>query len=1042
MKTVLVSLSIAMMLIGPAANMMGQTASATLTGVVVDPTGAAVADADISVINLDNGFARTLRSGGDGTFSVPDLPPGSYRVEVRHSGFAPASVPAALHIDDRLSLKVPMTVGRVEDEITVIDAAPLVQNDPAIGTLITRQFVENQPLNGRSFQSLVELSPGVVLTPTNVTQSGQFSVNGQRADTNYFTIDGVSANFGVNSSATLYQSSGGMLPAYSALGGTNNLVSVDALQEFRIQTSTYAPEFGRQPGGQVSILTRGGSKEFHGSVFEYLRNDVFDSNDYFANRNGLHKPALRQNDFGGVFGGPLARDRTFFFGSYEGLRLRQPLTSSPILVPTAAARQIATGSARDILNTFPMPNGAISTADPNVASFVSTYSDPSKLDAMSIRLDHLINSKWTVFGRYNYSPSEIRQRAIFATPNSVQTAISDTHTVTIGLTGLLSPRFNNDLRFNYSRNEAGSRYDVDSFGGATVPSAATFFPPFTNTGVATSSIGLGAATLTNGLNAANTQRQVNIVDTVAYSVGPHSLKFGFDYRRLSPINHGAYYRRFYTFNNVAAVLAGNINSFRLIGTSIDLYPEYNNYSAFAQDTWRAAPRFTLTYGLRYEVNPAPSEKNGNQPYTVKDVTATNLELAAPGTPLYKTAYGNFAPRAGVALDVFPQHGTVLRGGFGLFYDLGYSFTGSAYSTTNFPFANIIAQANVPLDSPATTAQIPPVSLNPPYGRVFAYAPGYKLPYSMEYNVTIEQRLGTSHVLSISYLGSTGRRLGRVASLRTPGVALGSSFTRIDAVSNDAISNYNALQLKLDRRFYKGLQALFSYTYSKSLDTVSDETIVNFQAPSARLDPHQDRGPSSFDVRHAMTAGLSYNLPSPKNDAARRIFGGFAFDTTIQARSSLPLNVLTGRDLFGLGFTTVSRPNVLPGVPLYIDDPSIAGGRRINRAAFSIPPNGVQGTLGRNVLRGFGVGQVDFSLRRQFKIREQLGLQFRVDAFNLFNHPNFATPTAVLTDPDSVFGVATQMLGRSLGSGGTSGGFSPLYQVGGPRSLQLALKLQF
>jgi Carboxypeptidase regulatory-like domain/TonB dependent receptor len=1033
---------IVVMVIGTGVTARSQAATATLSGIVADSTGAAIAEADISVVNTDSGFARSLRSAADGTFSVPDLPPGPYRVVVRRAGFAPASVPSDLHVGDRLSLNIRLTIGKIEDDVTVLADAPLVQNDPAVGTLVTREFVENQPLNGRSFQSLVQLSPGITLTPTNVTQSGQFSVNGQRPDTNYFTIDGVSANFGVNSSGTLYQSSGGALPAYSALGGTNNLASVNAVQEFRIETSTYAPEFGRQPGAQVAVVTRSGANELRGSVFEYLRNDVFDANDYFANRNGLKRPALRQNDFGFVVGGPIKRNKTFFFGSYEGLRLRQPLVSSPIFVATVAARQAATGLAKDILNAFPLPNGAVNSTDPSVASFAAGYSDPSTLNATSVRIDHSIGNRWQLFGRYNNSPSKISQRAIFATANSIQDATSDTQTVTVGLTGVLSPRFSNDLRFNYSRNEAGSRYRLDNFGGAIVPSDAAFFPSFTDPTRSTSSITLGPSTgspLTYGLNAINLQRQLNIVETFTLVTGAHSFKFGVDYRRLSPIQRGALYRRFLTFNTTASALSGTVNTLRQIGTDLYLYPIYNNYSAFGQDVWQIGPKLTLTFGLRYDVNPAPGEKNGNLPLTVANLASGAPTLVPQGTALYKTTFGNIAPRFGAAYRV-GNVGTVLRGGVGMFYDLGYTFTGSAFSTFNFPFANTVTQSNVPLSSPAINATVPPVSITPPYGRLFAYAPDYKLPYTVEYNFTVEQPIRNAGVLSLGYVGALGRRMGRVTSLRNPVANLGPNFTRIDEVTNDATSNYNALQAKYQHHLSRRIQALASYSFSKSLDTVSDETIVNFQAPSLLLNPNQDRGPSSFDVRHSASAGISYEIPSPLHGAAHLLTEGFGLDAMFQARSALPLNILTGRDTFNLGFATVTRPNVVAGNPFYIDDPKVAGGRRINLTAFSVPPNAVQGNFGRNVLRGFPASQLDLSLRRRVTITERDSALFRIDAFNILNHPNFATPNGIMTDP--TFGLSTQMLGRSLGSGGTSGGFNPLYQLGGPRSMQLSLTFQF
>lgn len=274
----------------------------------------------------------------------------------------------------------------------------------------------------------------------------------------------------------------------------------------------------------------------------------------------------------------------------------------------------------------------------------------------------------------------------------------------------------------------------------------------------------------------------------------------------------------------------------------------------------------------------------------------------------------------------------------------------------------------------------------------------------------------------------------MTSLRNPNP----NFTRIDAVGNDATSDYNSLQTQYQRRLTPGLQALVSYTFAKSLDVVSEESFQNFQAPQARLNPNQDRGPSSFDVRHAFNAAVSYSIPSPfASGFGHAIFSGFGVDAIVRGRSATPVNVLTGRDPFGLGFTTVARPDLVSGAPLYINDSALPGGRRFNPAAFdgATPlAAGRQGTLGRNVLRGFPAKQLDMSLRRQFKLTERTNIQFRADAFNLFNHPNFANPTGILTS--ATFGRSTQMLGTALG------GLSPLYQIGGPRSIQLALKFQF
>lgn len=470
-----------------------------------------------------------------------------------------------------------------------------------------------------------------------------------------------------------------------------------------------------------------------------------------------------------------------------------------------------------------------------------------------------------------------------------------------------------------------------------------------------------------------------------------------------------------------------------------LEPIYHNFSLFGQDTWRASPRLTLTYGLRYEVVPPPSEKNDNLPLTVTGlVEGTNslstLALAPQGTRFYETTYNNVAPRVGVAYQLFPDRGTVVRGGFGVFYDLGYGFTGTAFSTGLFPFARRVALSDVTFTSPAFAAQPPPNNPAGPFTRLFAYEPDFKLPYTLQYNVAVEQAFGANNTVSLTYVGATGRRQGRVETLR----ATTGAFRRLDLVTNGASTDYNSLQVQYQRRLSRGFQALLSYTFAKSLDTVSEETQNNLQSPTGRFDPSLDRGPSTFDVRHAFNGAISYNIPSPfEGGTGRTIFGGFGLDTIVRARSATPVNIISGLNRFGLGVTTVLRPDLVAGQPLYVDDANAPGGRRFNRAAFdSATPiaQGRQGTLGRNVLRGFPVYQVDMSLRRSFGLTERLNLQLRADAFNIFNHPNFADPVGVL--PDANFGRSVQMLGTRLS------GLSSLYQIGGPRSFQLALKLQF
>jgi hypothetical protein len=325
-------------------------------------------------------------------------------------------------------------VATATETVTVQAAPGVVEENAAVGTTVNRQFVENLPLNGRSFHSLITTVPGVNVTVAGssgaLEPQGQFSVNGQRDNANYFSVDGVSANIGVNSAEWLYSSGNGSLPGLSALGGTNSLVSVDALEEFRVVTSSFAPEYGRVPGGQVVIVTRSGSNEIHGSLFDYFRNDVLDANDWFANRAGLPRPALRQNNFGGVLGGPAIKDRLFYFGSYEGLRLRQPV-GGVTAVPSDLSRQLAPSGIRPFLSAYPRANGA--DLGNGAAELSSAFSNSSTLDAASMRLDGRLTDRVGVFGRYNYAVSDAAQRGANGSTVSTRSLIeARTETLTLG----------------------------------------------------------------------------------------------------------------------------------------------------------------------------------------------------------------------------------------------------------------------------------------------------------------------------------------------------------------------------------------------------------------------------------------------------------------------------------------------------------------------------------------------------------------------------------------------------------------------------------
>ena len=1003
-----------------------------LNGTVVDERDAVVPHAAVLVTDINGRFKRQLKTDRDGSFAVQLVAPANYTVSVQHLGFVRVEIKdVILKVNDRLALKIQLRVGSIGETVTVDSHHSTLRQSPEIVTNIDGKFVENLPLSGRTLQPLILLTPGTVLTKSTFAEQGQFSVNGQRANANYFLVDGVSANIGVAAGAGLGQSGAGSLPGLSIGGGTNSLFSMDALQEFKIQTSSYAPEFGRTPGAQVSISTRRGTNQFRGTVFEYFRNDALEANDWFANSNRLQTGRLRHHDFGGVLGGPLVMDRVFFFLAYEGLRLSSPQVATRE-VPSLAARQTAPIRMRSFLNAFPVPNG--DGTRNGLAKFTAGYSDATTVNTTGLRIDYQVSETVTLFGRYNYAPSSATQRGVSSSLNTSLHTSFEAQTLTAGVTQALSSGVTNDFRINYSRMTASKKFLLDDLGGALIPPDSAFFPASISRQDSMYGFSLGnGSSFFVGRDIDNLQRQVNLVDNLSIWRGGHALKVGIDYRQLLPVYGQRRYNQLASFNGVAGALSETASSVSIV-TQDRVSLNFTNLSAYAQDTWRLKPRLTLTYGVRWEMNPSPSGDDGRDLFTALGVNdPANLSLAPLGTPHYNLSAGNFAPRAGLAYQLFQRPGkeTVLRAGMGMFYDLGAGLV--ANSASYFPYLRRKSLANVAYPLNDSSSEARPFNLDPPFSTVRVFEPDFKLPLTIQWNITIEQSLGSSQTLSASYVGAAGRRLLRSEGLVNPNP----NFQQVFIVTNDATSDYHAFQLQYQSRLTRRLQALAAYTWSNSIDINSNDSFSNI--PSGIINPRLDRGPSDFDVRHSFGGSVTYDLPTPNlQGLAHRLLRNWSLDTMLMARTATPVDVFIGRDV-GFGLFNL-RPDRIEGVPLYLEDLSAAGGRIINSAAFAIPRNSRQGTLGRNALRGFPVTQVNLALRRGLKLNERINLQLRAEFINLFNHPNFGDPVGDLGS--GFFGHSTSMLGRSLGSGGGNGGLSPLYQFGGPRSVQLALKMHF
>jgi len=758
---------------------LADDSSANLSIGITDTSGALIPDAAVVIRNAETNQEQRAQSGKTGTASFSFLKPGHYKLVVSKRGFSDVSVDnILLNVGDEKLLQLVLKVGSADQAVTV-DASGLTINttDASVSTVVDRKFVANMPLNGRSFQDLISMTPGVVTASPQGTQgaggvgvSGDFSVNGQRTESNYYTVDGVSANVGAGNGYGVAQAaSSGGVAAGTAFGTTQSLASVDELEEFRVTSSTYSAEYGHGPGGQFGLLTRSGTKTFHGTAFDYLRNNFLDANDWFNNHYGRPQPALRQNDFGGTFGGPVrfpklydGRQTTFFFGSYEGLRISQPQAAAIQYVPDSFMRQQAAAMLQPILNAYPLPNGLDygTAATPSLAQFIESYSLPGEINSTSARFDHSFFPKLSSFFRFSNTSSSTATRS-----ESVLTSLKfNTRTYTLGATSPLSQALINEFRLGFSHSDASNAGVVDGFGGAlpiNVASAmgASLYPhAFPEFELFFASVGL--ATL-QAQSAQNLQSQWNITDSVSVTSGRHQIKVGVDYRWIrapktpsSPLVLAEYTTGISVVNDTAAVGSVTVKE--------SAVPIFQQFAAYAQDEWHLRSTISLSVGLRWELNPPPSEDYGNTPYTLLGSVGnpSSLRLAPKGTPLWNTAKYNFAPRLGIAwtAHTLPGWETVFRAGGGVYFDtsnevatqgyagIGYQASGTYLPPFSLPF------------SPMQLAIAP--SLSAPYTSQTAYAfPAHmQAPYAFQWSVSLEQALGRVQTFTVSYIGSNGRRL--------------------------------------------------------------------------------------------------------------------------------------------------------------------------------------------------------------------------------------------------------------------------------------------
>ena len=1025
---------------------------AGIVGSVSDPSGASINGATVRATNIGTNLEWQTKTGPQGDYSLGLLPPGVYVVEAAAAGFSPARatgvdlvVNATRHIDLRLALP------EVKENLRVEAVVPLVETETSEqGLVVGGQMIGDLPLNGRDFLRLAKLAPGVSgATDNPASPAGPFNVNGQRDLSNNILIDGINVNAGGSANGRISLAPGND-PAMGQSGSSVALVSVDAVSEFKVQTQMETAEFGGFSGAVINVTTKSGTNEFHGSGFEFLRNSDLDANNFFNNANGVSRTPSRNNFFGGTIGGPIRKDRTFFFASFEGLRQRVGVNTNA-RVPSLAARAEASPAIQPLIDEYPLPTGP-DNGDGTAAYFATATNLVGETD-FSARLDHRFSNNDDFFARYSFSDSLGLLRSFYL--NTLSRNRSRLQSVSLSEVHRVTTNLFDEARFGFVRSANISLGAADSFAGAepiplnaagdaTLPGMDIFSLPF--------------AESPNPPEVQN-NNLFSFNDDVTYVHGRNTFKFGFWVRRtqgnvnLQPLSSGVYF-----FNTVADLVNNNPVSFFNQVAETGFGVRFTNLAFYGQDDLRITSRLKLNLGLRYELDTVPTEAHGRfSPIVGLDNIAT-ATLGTPGAPVHNGNYDNFAPRAGFAWQLTSDAKTVLRGGAGIYYDL------PTINATQLAFGPPFKITNVLLGSalggPVTVPVDPALLITaitglPPFGSATVYDPThFRTPFTYEYNLNLQRQLDSKTVVQASYIGSLGRNLIHMQPLNLLDPATSAapnpnfSAGAIELIETSAVADYNALQANVTRRLSHGLEVTASYSWAHSLDNASNPTGTSVNSSFTGSNPYDFRAEyasSDFDIRHNLVAAFTYALPGKSahfQNVAARLLGGWSLEGIFTAQTGVPFTPLIGEDIAGNGDQFAAnnqRPNLVTGQPLYIAS-SAPPFRVANPAAFAIPAAGTYGDAERNILRASGLNQLDLGLHKTVKASERFSVQFRAELFNVLNHPNFAPPAASgnnLLTAGSSFGLSQEMANSSSG-----GLLLPLFNSGGPRSIQLALKLLF
>jgi hypothetical protein len=1029
---------------------------------VYDQNQAAIPGASLRLVNAATNETRSVVSGSEGEFTLSSLPPGSYRLEVAASNFATSIQSLTLNVNQDLRVDASLAIAGVTHPSTIIEPPSELKKDSAsIGTVIDNRQIEGLPLDGRNFYELTLLVPGAAPAAPgsagSVRGDFSFSVNGAREDGNNFLLDGV---YNIDPKLNTF----GVRPP------------VDAIREFEMLTSSYDASFGRNPGAQVNVVLKSGGNDVHGSLFEFHRNAALDARNVFAPA-GEAKPKYIRNQFGGSIGGPIKRDRMFFFGDYEGTRAREGITRVTN-VPTLLERAGDFSQSRDIFGrpifvsnpylprdpvTFQLPPcnasnqagcfpgnrvplafqhpigralAALYPVPNRNVPFQNFVSSPTQIDdnnSFDARLDQYLGDRTQLTFRYSFGDRNLFEAftgpTLSLVPGFGDQVKRRSQNAMAALNMVLTPNLVNETRVALSRvaawvTQEASRRNQDL--GLPVVS-----PNQRDVGLSFISVTGFSPLGDEGNNPQNSVTNVyQVLDTANYVRGNHLIKFGLDFRFAQQnAFRDVESRGRITFSPFAQI-SGNALADMLLGfpifTSVARVdnPQHlrtQSYNFFVNDSFRVSPRLTLTAGLRYEYNTPPVDTTDRA--NVYDVTSGNLvQVGTNGVPRggFHPDKNNFAPRVGFAWTLGEQQATVVRAGYGIYYDQSALAPGEALYFNSPYFDN-----NIFFSLPGL-----PLTLSNPFPSFFpfplpdsalAIQRDLRTAYMQHWNFNVQHELRRNSVLEVSYVGSKGTKLLTARDINQPRPSVlppglpfvprpNPRFDDINLLESRANSNYHSFQARFQQRFSRGLAALLSYTWSKSIDDASNffTSAGDPNFPQDSNNGRAERGRSNFDVRHRLSASYSYDLPFGKGRRyladsgwVSSFLSGWQTFGIVTLQSGRPFTVAllseidnsgTGRSI--LGFGANDRPNVVGNPRLANPSP----GQWFNQSAFAFPAPGTFGNAGRNILDGPGFTNVNASLVKNTALSERFNLQLRAEAFNLFNHPNFNLPDNFLGSP--------------------------------------------